>query len=114
MGQLMIYGATGYTGHLASEYAKKFGLGFVLAGRTAHKLQSFASSLDLPYRTFGIHGSCTAINSTIGEISIVLNCAGPFRHTARPLIEACIHNGIHYFDIAAELDSYEHAQELDL
>jgi short subunit dehydrogenase-like uncharacterized protein len=37
---------------------------------------------------------------------------GPFHRTAKPLLEACIRNGVHYLDIAAELDSYEHADEL--
>jgi short subunit dehydrogenase-like uncharacterized protein len=113
MTKLMIYGATGYTGRLASEHANSTGLEFIIAGRTSLKLQHLASSLSVPYRTFDVHDSTTHIDSSMKDIGVVLNCAGPFHRTARPLIEACIRNGIHYLDIAAELDSYEHAETLN-
>jgi short subunit dehydrogenase-like uncharacterized protein len=42
----------------------------------------------------------------------VLNCAGPFARTARPLLEACIALGAHYLDITAEFRVYELAEKL--
>jgi short subunit dehydrogenase-like uncharacterized protein len=113
MARLMIYGATGYTGSLASEYAKSIGLEFIIAGRTTLKLQQLASSLNVLYRKLDVLDSPAHIDSSLKDIAVLLNCAGPFHRTARPLMEACIRNGVHYLDIAAELDSYEHAGELN-
>jgi short subunit dehydrogenase-like uncharacterized protein len=113
MPTVLIYGAYGYTGRLASEQAKHTGMDSILAGRNPEKLQDLASSLSLPYRTFNVSGSAEAIDSALSSISVVLNCAGPFRRTALPLMEACIRNGVHYLDIAAELDGYFHAEGLD-
>ncbi|KAF1811541.1 hypothetical protein P152DRAFT_437997 [Eremomyces bilateralis CBS 781.70] len=112
MGKLMIYGATGYTGRLASEHAKSIGLDFILAGRTTQKLQDLAYSLSLSYQTFDVHDSVAHVDSALKDIEVFLNCAGPFHRTAKPLMEACIRNGVHYLDIAAELESYERAEEL--
>ncbi|KAF7918651.1 hypothetical protein EAE99_008845 [Botrytis elliptica] len=108
----IIYGATGYSGQLASEYAKSLNLDFSIAGRTEHKIKSLASLLDVSYSVFDIN-QVDLTDSVLKEASVLLNCAGPFVHTSKPLIEACIRNKVHYLDIAAELDSYQYAQELD-
>jgi short subunit dehydrogenase-like uncharacterized protein len=113
MAKLMIYGATGYTGRLASEYAKSIDLEFIIAGRTSPNLQNLASALKVPYCSFDVQDNSTYIDSFLEDIEVLLNCAGPFHRTARPLMEACIRNGVHYLDIAAELDSYEHAEDLE-
>ncbi|KAF7939272.1 uncharacterized protein EAE97_007352 [Botrytis byssoidea] len=112
MASFIIYGATGYSGRLASEYAKNLNLDFSIAGRTEHKLKSLASLLDVSYSVFDIN-QVGLTDSVLKEASVFLNCAGPFVHTSKPLIEACIRNKVHYLDIAAELDSYQHAQKLD-
>ena len=41
-GKLIIYGATGYTGQLVSEQAKRAGLDFIVAGRDAEKVRVLA------------------------------------------------------------------------
>lgn len=112
MSELMLYGANGYTGRLASLYAKSIGMNFIVAGRSGDKVNEFASSLNLPCRVFDVNCS-HLVDSAIAGISVLLNCAGPFKRTAKPLMEACIRNGVHYLDIAAELDSYRLADGLD-
>jgi short subunit dehydrogenase-like uncharacterized protein len=112
MAPLIIYGATGYTGRLASEYAKRLDLDFLIAGRTEQKLKDMASQLDIPYSVFDVHQS-VLIDSILKDASVLLNCAGPFMQTAQPLMNACIRNKVHYLDISAELESYQQAQGLD-
>lgn len=108
---LLIYGATGYTGRLASQHAKRLGLDFIVAGRTGStKVKGLASELGVSYRLFDV-GEATLIGSALNGIFVLLNCAGPFIRTAEPLIQACIRNGVHYLDIAAELDSYNLAEK---
>ncbi|KPM43043.1 hypothetical protein AK830_g3507 [Neonectria ditissima] len=112
MSPLIIYGATGYTGGMASLHAKSLALNFMLAGRSEAKTKGLAASLNVPYRIFDITAA-QIIDPALKGISVVLNCAGPFMHTAEPLMRACIRTGAHYLDIAAELDSYRLAEELD-
>lgn len=106
MAGLIIYGATGYTGRLASEFAKSLNLQLTVAGRSENKLKALAACLDVDYRVFAVDNPIL-VDDSIQGAQVLLNCSGPFLHTAKPLIEACIRTKIHYLDIAAELDSYE-------
>ncbi|MHA6768946.1 saccharopine dehydrogenase family protein [Sphingobium ummariense] len=108
MSRLMIYGATGYTARLATGYAKASGLHPVLGGRDAAAL----AGLDGETRAFTL-GDPAAIDAALSGVTVLLNCAGPFLRTAEPLMRAAVRNGVHYLDIAAELDSYRLAERLD-
>ncbi|KAK3297135.1 Saccharopine dehydrogenase-domain-containing protein [Chaetomium fimeti] len=112
MPELMIYGCTGYTGRLVAEYAKSLGLGFILAGRSENGVRALAARFDARYRAFDL-GDELLIDASLQDVSVLLNCAGPFARTAGPLMEACIRSGTHYLDVAAELDGYHLADELD-
>lgn len=112
MPQMMIYGATGYTGRMAAEHANAAGIPLVLAGRSAKPLASLADELEVEHRTFGLSDR-DAIDAALAGVSVLLNCAGPFHRSAEPLMHACLRSSVHYLDIAAELDSYRLAEELD-
>lgn len=106
MKTLMIYGATGYTGRMAAEHAKALGLDLVIAGRNEARLALLAATLDVPYRVFA------ADASQLDGIDVLLNFAGPFAHTAEPLMRACIASGTDYLDITAEINVYRLAERL--
>jgi short subunit dehydrogenase-like uncharacterized protein len=108
----MIYGATGYTGRMAAEHAKVKVLKLVLAGRRPQPLADLASALGAEPRVFDL-AERGAINRALSDVSVLLNCAGPYLRTAKPLMDASITSGVHYLDIAAELDSYRLAEEYD-
>lgn len=112
MRELLIYGATGYTGAMAAEHAHDLGLRPVLGGRNADKLAAVAARLDCAYRVFDVEDR-SAVDDALTGAEVLLNCAGPYLRTARPLMEAAIRTGTHYLDIAAELDSYRLAEILD-
>jgi short subunit dehydrogenase-like uncharacterized protein len=114
MTKLMIYGAAGYTGRMASAHAKAHGLDLVVAGRAQNetKLTALADELGVEYRLFAADDR-SALRAALGGIDVLLNCAGPFNRTAEPVMRACIAAGVHYLDIAAELDSYRIAETLD-
>ncbi|ESQ81399.1 saccharopine dehydrogenase family protein [Asticcacaulis benevestitus] len=112
MKKLMIYGATGYTGRMAAQHARTAGTPLVLAGRNEAALATLASELGAQYRVFALDDAA-AIDGMLTDISVILNCAGPFMRTAEILMKASIRNGVHYLDTAAELDSYQLAEVLD-
>ena len=107
--QWMIYGASGYTGELVAREAVRRGLRPVIAGRSAAKLEPLASEPDLPWRAFDVGQAATGM----ADMAAVLNCAGPFSATARPLVEACLDARVHYIDITGEIPVFELCHGLD-
>lgn len=112
MKKMMIYGATGYTGRMVAEHAKSAGTQVVLAGRSEGARAKLAAEHGVECRVFALEDADT-IDRNLTDISVLLNCAGPFMRTAKLLMEASIRNGMHYLDAAAELDSYRLAELLD-
>ncbi|KAK0384058.1 LOW QUALITY PROTEIN: hypothetical protein NLU13_8147 [Sarocladium strictum] len=112
MAALMIYGCTSYTARLALEDAASLDLSIILGGRSENKIKTLASGLNLPYRIFELDDA-GLVDASLKDVKVLLNCSGPCKHTAQPLMTACIRTGTHYIDIAAELDSYERALQLD-
>lgn len=100
----MIYGAYGYTGELIAREARARGLTPVLAGRDAGRIAALAAALDLPWRAFDLAAP------DLQDVALVLNCAGPFSATARPMIAACLGARAHYLDITGEIEVFEYAQ----
>ena len=109
MSTLLIYGATGYTGRMAAERARALGLRFEIAGRNRVRLSELAAQLDVPFRVFDTDANAAG---SLSGISVLLNFAGPFAHTAEPLMRACIEAGVDYLDITAEINVYRLAERL--
>jgi short subunit dehydrogenase-like uncharacterized protein len=101
MSGLLIYGATGYTGSLIAREAARWGLRPILAGRNRETVAALARELELDHRVFALD-SPGSIADGLRGVGAVLNCAGPFTRTARPLTEACLRAGAHYLDITGE------------
>lgn len=110
MKKLMIYGATGYVGRMAAEYAKAQGLDIVIAGRSHDKVRAFAAELDAPYRVFAPDARTA---ESLDGVDVLVNFAGPFAQTADALMRACIKAGVDYLDITAEINVYRLAERLD-
>ncbi|MGB1286792.1 MAG: saccharopine dehydrogenase family protein, partial [Aggregatilineales bacterium] len=108
----MIYGATGYTGVLVAEEAVKHGHRPILAGRNEEKLRPLATRLDLEYRAFGLD-DVQQVGEAIADMAIVYHAAGPFVHTALPMIKACLATKTHYLDITGELNVFEQSFSYD-
>jgi short subunit dehydrogenase-like uncharacterized protein len=103
---LLLYGATGYTGRLLAEGLRARGLRPLLAARDPTRLAGVAAPLDLPHRAVGLDAP-EGLDRALAGVRVVLNAAGPFAHTARPLVDACLRVGAHYLDITGELDVFE-------
>lgn len=102
----LLYGATGYTGELIAELARATGSAPILAGRNAATVGALAARLKLPHRVFGLDDPA-AIDRALDGVKVVLHCAGPFSHTYRAMVDACLRNKAHYLDITGEVEVFE-------
>jgi short subunit dehydrogenase-like uncharacterized protein len=109
MSTLLIYGATGYTGRMAVQRAKELGLAFEIAGRNRQSLAALAEQAGVPYRVFDAGPDAAR---ALSGISVLLNFAGPFAHSAPALMQACIEAKVDYLDITAEINVYRRAEQL--
>ncbi|BDY04542.1 saccharopine dehydrogenase NADP-binding domain-containing protein [Ferrimonas sp. YFM] len=108
--QWMIYGANGYTGELIAREAVKRGLTPILAGRSIEKIRPLANELGLECRSFSLDQIKA---DALGDVGLVLHCAGPFSATAEPMMQACLRYGCHYLDITGEVAVFERAAALN-
>ena len=102
----MLYGANGYTGRLVAVQAVEAGEEPVLAGRDVAAVAELAEELGLPWRAFPL-GDPGSVRANLIDVAAVLSCAGPFVHTSRPLVEACLATGTHYLDVTGEIPVFE-------
>ena len=107
--QWMIYGAYGYTGALVAREAFRRGQRPLLAGRSEQKLLLLAQELDLEYRVFDL----AQAQAGLSGVAVLLNCAGPFSATAKPLVEACLRLRVHYVDITGEVPIFQFCHSQD-
>jgi short subunit dehydrogenase-like uncharacterized protein len=108
----LLYGANGYTGQLIAKMANEYGIVPILAGRNKEALETMASTLNMNFRVADLSDE-KALDAAMKDVSLVLHAAGPFKRTARPMIEACIRNKKHYIDITGEIGVYEMAKKFD-
>jgi len=105
-GHLLLYGANGYTGELIAREAVRRGLAPILAGRRAEALRPLATELGLPWRTGALDEPATLAGLLAG-VAVVIHAAGPFVHTSRPMLDACLAARAHYLDITGEIAVFE-------
>ena len=103
--QWMIYGANGYTGRLCVQEAIRRGEQPILAGRNSEAVQAIARQFSLPHRIFSLADEGLAKH--FEDVHTLLLCAGPFSHTSRPALEACLKTGTHYVDVTGEIPVFE-------
>ena len=112
MPTFLLYGANGYTGQLIAREAVVRGQRPILAGRNAEAVTALARQLGLEHRIFSLDDAAATCAGLEG-VTAVLHCAGPFAHTARPMIDACLEARVHYLDITGEISVFEMAAVRD-
>jgi len=105
-GKWMIYGANGYTGRLATRFARECKLSPVLAGRHAEPVQALAAEVGCESRVFDL-ADPGQVAANLEGIAAVLHCAGPFSATSRPMLAGCLRARTHYLDITGEIAVFE-------
>lgn len=100
---ILLYGATGYTGRLVARELDRRGFSFALGGRDEEKLDVLARSLTFRPEIFVAEASDeTALESAFSQARVVISCAGPFLRFGQTVVGAAISSGAHYVDSTAE------------
>ena len=108
MSALVLYGASGYTGRLIAAHARERGLDLALAGRSRARLEP----MGFPVRVAATDDP-DALRAAFAGARVVINAAGPFPATARPVLEACLSVGAHYLDVGGEGPVFEALHRYD-
>lgn len=112
MNEMIIYGANGYTGQLIVGRAVGQGHRPLIAGRNAAELEALATRFDLPFKTCELNDE-KALDDLLQGAKVLIHAAGPFIHTAKPMVEACLRNAVHYTDITGEIEVFRQAHGFD-
>jgi short subunit dehydrogenase-like uncharacterized protein len=103
---ILVYGAYGYTGGLVLRRARELGVTVEAAGRDAARVADVARSFGIAHRAASLDDPA-ALDRLLDGVTVVLHCAGPFARTSRPMVDACLRNGVHYLDVTGELEVFE-------
>ncbi len=107
---IVVYGATGFTGQLVAEYlaAHYTGAGapkWAMAGRSLDKLASVRDAIGAPADTPLIAadaGDATSLRAMLEQTKSVITTVGPYQHYGNDLIAVCAASGTDYFDLCGE------------
>lgn len=106
---IAIYGATGFTGRLITRYLANKGHRLRLGARNSSRLQQLVGELKedakgpIEYAVAATDAP-EQLDALLADISILINCAGPFVDLGKPLVNGAIRNGVHYLDTTGEQD----------
>ena len=120
---IVVWGATGFTGRLVAEkLAARFGSGsdlrWAIGGRNQAKLEAVRAGLvpaaaDIPIITGDSH-DVASLEALAARTNVVCSTVGPYAMYGSELLGACVRAGTHYCDLAAEahwirkmMDAYE-------
>lgn len=106
MDNILIYGAYGYTGRLIVDECLKHGIKPIIAGRNAEKIMPFAHKHGLQYDVFEVDNR-EKLEGWLKNGSVVIHSGGPFIHTAKYMVQACLATETHYLDITGEFQVFD-------
>jgi short subunit dehydrogenase-like uncharacterized protein len=106
---LIIYGATGFTGRLVAEYlAQRYGDGslrWAMAGRSLTKLEQVRDVIGAPADTPLLTANAddpAALRALTARATVVLTTVGPYQLYGNDLVAACVETGTGYVDLCGE------------
>lgn len=104
---VIVYGATGYTGKLVAEYLAQRDPAprWAMAGRSLTRLEAARAEVGAPADTPLIVADAedpSALKAMCGRTKVVLTTVGPYQLYGEPLVAACAHTGTGYVDLCGE------------
>ncbi len=109
--EIVVYGATGFTGGLTAEYlaANAAGARWALAGRSRDKLEAVRdrlAAIDPSLAGLALieadAGNPASLRALAESTRVVISTVGPYIHYGEPLVAACAEAGTDYVDLTGE------------
>ena len=107
---ILVYGATGFTGKLVAEYLvtnAPSSVKLAIGGRSLSKLKGVAAEL-APSSALGIlvadSFDLKALEDMVSKTRIVISTVGPFAKYGETLVQACVSKSTNYIDSTGEPD----------
>jgi short subunit dehydrogenase-like uncharacterized protein len=102
MRPLVVYGATGFTGRLVVDEARRLGIDAILAGRNQRALEAMAEEVGAPEVRVADATKPSTLEKLFEGAGAVVSCAGPFARLGEPVLRVAIDAGAHYLDTTGE------------
>jgi short subunit dehydrogenase-like uncharacterized protein len=104
---LVLFGATGFTGGLTADYLAEHGpagLRWALAGRNRAKLEAVRDRLGLADLELVVvdAGDQAALADVVRRAKVAITTVGPYQQLGGPLVAACAETGTDYVDLTGE------------
>ncbi|MFT7775259.1 saccharopine dehydrogenase family protein [Roseateles sp.] len=105
---LIVFGATGFTGRLVAEYLQLSGASgarWAIAGRSLDKLGKVRDELKLPPGVALVQadaGDAAALKALVRRTRVAITTVGPYQLHGEPLVTACAEAGTDYVDLCGE------------
>ena len=108
---VVIYGATGFTGRLVAEYMNNtYGVGgdvkWAMAGRSETKLKEVRAEMGIPESVPLVTADASdkaSLTAMAASTKCLLTTVGPYQLYGTPVVEACVEQGTHYVDLCGEV-----------
>ena len=104
---IIIYGATGFTGQLCVKYLSKNAndINWAIAGRNIDKLNAIRANFLVPNLPIVVADSndLDSIDEMTKKAKVICTTVGPYAKLGTSLVKMCIKNGTHYCDLAGEV-----------
>ena len=107
---VIVFGATGFTGRLVAEYLNsRYGAGgdvaWAMAGRNPAKLAEVRDAIGAPASLPLIEADAAnpaALDKLVRQARVVITTVGPYQRHGEPLVTACAQAGTDYVDLCGE------------
>lgn len=105
---LIVFGATGFTGRLVAEYLHLSGAAgarWAIAGRSLDKLARVRDELHLPPAVALLKADAAdaaSLKALVARTRVVITTVGPYQLHGEPLATACAEGGTDYVDLCGE------------
>jgi short subunit dehydrogenase-like uncharacterized protein len=105
--EIIVYGATGFTGRLVAEYlaANYRQVKWAMAGRSLTKLEEVRDEIGAPADTPLLTANAddpAALKAMTARAQVVITTVGPYQLYGEPLLAACVETGTDYVDLCGE------------
>ncbi len=110
---IVIHGATGFTGRLVAEYmmarypnsGNAEGIRWAMGGRSAEKLAAVRDEIGAPKDTPLVvtdTGNAASLQALMARTRLVLTTVGPYQLYGNEMVAACAASGVDYVDLCGE------------